>query len=74
MAYFANGSEGELFYEQCTRCRFGEEACPIFEAQVSFNYEAVGNKIATNILNVLVHDDGTCEMFKRFENTLKQGL
>lgn len=64
MAYFANGSEGECFEAQCEECRYGEKPCPIALVQQLYNYDAVNNDIATKILNDLVKDDGTCEMFK----------
>ena len=37
---------------------------------MSYNYEAVGNKIATEILNSLVMNDGTCVMLKSFRDIL----
>jgi hypothetical protein len=64
MAYFPNGSAGEGFDEQCSECPYGEEPCPVFCAQSIFNYDAVNNKVATDILNVLVKDNGTCMMFE----------
>lgn len=70
MAYFANGTEGMVFEEQCTRCIFGQKPCPIAWVQVNYNYDAVGNKVATNILGDLVKQDGTCTMFREFEDTL----
>ena len=63
MAYFANSSEGAVFDRQCSQCRFGQEPCPIAMVQLDFNYRAVGNQLATDILNDLVKDDGTCMMF-----------
>lgn len=67
MAYFSNGSEGMVFNEQCERCRFGEESCPIACIQLVYNYDACNNKIATKIMDDLVEQDGTCMMFKQFE-------
>jgi len=64
MAYFANGSSGEVFDEQCSRCRFGKVACPIYLVQVEYNYQACNNKVARAILDQLVRQDGTCEMFQ----------
>ena len=64
MAYFANGSEGECFEAQCDECRYGQKPCPIALVQQLYNYDAVNNNAATEILNTLVQDDGTCEMFK----------
>jgi hypothetical protein len=67
MAYFSNGSEGMMFEEQCARCKYGQEPCPIAGVQLLYNYDAVNNDIASKILEYLVHDDGTCEMFCLFE-------
>lgn len=67
MAYFPNGTAGVGFDEQCARCKYGEEPCPIALVQTLFNYEACNNKTARAILEKLVHDDGTCTMFERFK-------
>lgn len=67
MAYFSNGSEGNVFVEQCMRCKYGQDCCPIAWVQTEYNYNAVGNEVATAILNELVANDGTCEMFKTFK-------
>ncbi len=64
MAYFSNGSEGEVFDEQCSRCKYGDKPCPIALVQTLYNYDACNNKVATNILDSLVKDDGTCTMFE----------
>ena len=66
MAYFANGTEGECFDEQCSKCKYGDRACPIAFAQRYWNYEACNNEIATKILNSLVSDHGDCAMFNIF--------
>ncbi len=70
MAYFANGSEGECFDEQCSKCIFGEKPCPIAAVQFNFNYDAVNDETSTAILDMLVKDDGTCMMYKTFEKEL----
>lgn len=67
MAYFQNGTSGEVFHEQCARCRFGNSPCPISLVQMEFNYEAVNNKIATKIMDRLVRDDGSCTVFEMAE-------
>jgi hypothetical protein len=64
MAYFSNGSSGMVFDEQCGRCRYGDQPCPIYLVQVEFNYEACNNEVASKILGALVKNDGTCAMFK----------
>ena len=64
MAYFSNSDDGFLFDTQCLSCKYGEQPCPIFLAQTTHNYEAVGNETATAILDLLVKQDGTCTMLK----------
>ena len=64
MAYFSNGSEGMVFDTQCGRCKFGLKPCPIAWVQMNYNYDAVNNDVATAILNDLVKDDGTCQVFE----------
>ena len=70
MAYFSNSTEGAPFDEQCSRCRFGQEPCPIALVQMLFNYDACNNKVATDILGGLVKNDGTCMMLKTFPELL----
>ncbi|MEQ9393276.1 MAG: hypothetical protein RLO03_13820 [Balneola sp.] len=66
MAYFSNGSEGMVFDEQCSKCKYGQKACPIAAVQIMYNYDACNNETATNILESLVKDDGTCTMWEEF--------
>lgn len=67
MAYFSNASEGMAFDAQCSVCKYNDEACPIALTQMTFDYEACNNKVATDILRALVKDDGTCEMYREFK-------
>lgn len=64
MAYFSNGSEGACFDEQCAKCKYGQSPCPIALVQFMYNYDAANNKTATEILDSLVKDDGTCTMWE----------
>ena len=64
MAYFSNGSEGMVFEEQCSRCKYGLKPCPIAWVQTNHNYEACNIFPAREILDHLVKDDGTCTMFE----------
>ena len=64
MAYFSNGTNSEVFMEQCLRCRFGNDSCPIHYVQATYNYDAVGNHTATSILDALVSNNGDCAMWK----------
>lgn len=70
MAYFSNGTEGTVFDEQCSICKYGQKPCPIAWVQMEYNYEACNNKTARAILDSLVKDDGTCEMFRTFQKDL----
>lgn len=67
MAYFSNGTEGGVFDSQCGKCKYGQKACPIAWVQGYYNYDAVNNQVATDILNTLVTNDGTCMMFNTFK-------
>jgi hypothetical protein len=67
MAYFNNTTEGELFQEQCNKCKYGERNCPIAYVQLEYHADAVNNETATEILDALVKDDGTCTMWKEFK-------
>lgn len=64
MAYFSNSSDGDLFYNQCSICKYGEEQCPIAFVQLTYNYDQCNNEVASNILSALVSNDGTCQMFE----------
>ena len=68
MAYFSNSGEGDCFNKQCGRCRYDSQPCPIEYVQMIYNYDAVNNKVATEILDCLVKNDGTCTMFKTFQS------
>jgi hypothetical protein len=72
MAYFSNGTEGMVFDEQCSMCKYGDKPCPIAWVQLEYNYEACNNKTARAILDNLIKDDGTCEMFKNFQENFKK--
>ena len=66
MAYFSNGTDGMVFSEQCSMCKYGQEPCPIAWVQLEYNYKACNNEVASAVLNDLIKNDGTCEMFKAF--------
>lgn len=68
MAYFSNGTDGEVFDDQCAKCKYGEKPCPIAAVQLSYNYEACNNKVARKILDSLVTDRGVCTMWKAFKS------
>ena len=73
MAYFSNGSEGEVFDEECAECILGEQPCPIFLVQSEFNYKACNDPIGREILNCLVTQDENrnyqgCQMKKLLDS------
>ena len=67
MAYFSNGTEGMVFDEQCMKCCYGEDPCPIAYLQYTYNYKVVKNKLAKEMLDYLVSQNGTCKMFETFK-------
>ena len=64
MAYFSNGTEGIVFDEQCSRCKYGEHPCPVAAMQLLWNYDQVGNELAREIMDNFVKADGTCTVFE----------
>jgi hypothetical protein len=64
MVYFPNGSAGDVLEAQCMDCKLGEGPCPIYYIQMEWNYDQVGNDLAVKIMNELISEDGTCQMFK----------
>lgn len=63
MAYFASGTEGDRLEYQCSRCILDIAVCPVYKAQIEFNYEAIDSPVARKILNELVADnDKICEL------------
>lgn len=70
MAYFSNGTEGEVFDEECSKCIFGDKPCPIALVQAEFNYSACNVPVARKILDALVKNSGECAMRKTFNDEL----
>lgn len=64
MAYFSNGSEGDCFDDQCSKCKYGDAPCPVAAMQLQWNYDQVGNDLATQIMDNFVKQDGTCTMWE----------
>jgi hypothetical protein len=54
MAYFSNGTEGDMYYEQwCSRCMHDkDEDCPIWAAHLLFNSDGANNP--DHILHMLI--------------------
>jgi len=66
MAYFSNSSDGDVLDGQCSKCKYGKEPCPVYFAQVNYNYDQ--NKdtsgTASEILNVIVDNKKGCAVFR----------
>jgi hypothetical protein len=67
-AYFSNGTEGEVFDEECAGCIYGVKPCPIAFVQGMYNYDACNNEVARKILDALVSNKGECVMKRTFPN------
>ena len=70
MAYFANGTSGQMFEEQwCERCvHYGTatKGCPVFGAHLLYSYELCNQKQHPGkiILDMLIPNDcNSCAMF-----------
>ena len=76
MAYFSNGTEGDMYEaEYCKRCwHFRDradgrgEGCPVMDVHIANNYDQFGSKELEWILSTLIpkRSDGfgdTCSMF-----------
>lgn len=72
MAYFSNGSDGDILEAQCAKCKMGDGPCPIIGVHLTYNYEQIGNELARKILDGLVDKDGICLMLKRFSFLVSQ--
>lgn len=62
MAYFSNGSEGMALEAQCAECPLGDGPCPVYGAQMVFNYEQVGNDLAERIMDNYIGSDSQCRL------------
>jgi hypothetical protein len=62
MAYFSNGTEGEILDSQCLECKLLKEPCPIILVHLEYNYDQCGNELARKIMNELVGEDGICKL------------
>jgi hypothetical protein len=65
MAYFPNGSAGEVLDNQCADFPLGEKTCPVALAQALFNYSQFTNgkpNTVAEVLEVLVNKDSICQL------------
>ena len=71
MAYFSNSSEGGCLDEQCSRCKYGEECCPVFLCQIQGNYKQFDEPTVKELLGYLIADDGTCHVFELMKKDIE---
>lgn len=62
MAYFPNGTSGEMLDDQCDECPLGKAACPIFLVQMLHNYDQCSNEKLKDAMNLLINEKGICQM------------
>jgi hypothetical protein len=67
MAYFSNGSAGEIFDNQCDECPLGQGPCPIASVQLMYNYDQLsdGQEKLREAMTILVDDEGICQTRKQ---------
>lgn len=65
MAYFSNGSEGEMFHDRfCCKCkRDADNDCPIWLMHLLYNYDEC-NKEDSLLHKMIPKDLSTCHFFK----------
>jgi len=69
MAYFSNGTEGDIF--DCENCKYKDKACPIFAVQFLYNYDSCNNETARKILDTLVQNGkSNCEFYEMAKEDL----
>ena len=67
MAYFPNGSSGEVLEIQCGRCPLGDGPCPVVGIQMLYNYDQLddGQEKLKYAMSMLVDDQGICQVHKQ---------
>ena len=70
MAYFPNGTAGEILDNQCCDCLHEDEWawCPVYAIQSLFNYDQVdkGQEKLRQAINMLVDEKGICKVRATF--------
>lgn len=64
MAYFPNGSSGEILEMQCDRCPLGDGHCPVVGIHMLYNYDQLddGQDKLQKAMSMLVDDKGICQV------------
>ena len=68
MAYFANGTEGQIFYDRfCCRCkRDADQDCPVWLVHILYNSDGANNE--NSLLHKMIPEDQlSCHFFKSEE-------
>lgn len=77
MAYFPNGTAGEVLDNQCCDCFSKDEwsYCPVYAVHSVFNYEqlAKGNEKLRQALTMLIDENGTCKVREAFRSEKNHG-
>jgi hypothetical protein len=70
MAYFPNGTAGEILDSQCIDCLHEDEWswCPVYAVQQLFNYDQVdkGQEKLRQAINMLIDEKGICKVRAAF--------
>lgn len=73
MAYFSNGSDGQILDSQCEDCPLGygwngvnaeAHQCPTMLVQLMHNYDQLTVPPLRTAMRILVDDDGICQTRK----------
>ena len=74
MAYFPNGTAGDILDQQCAKCLHHNPdiGCPISFVQTHYNYDQCddGLEKMQELLNILVNEKGICQMKPLIEKYL----
>ena len=71
MAYFSNGTEGEVLDLQCARCSIGGKQCPVALVQSLYNYQQHEHSKLRDAMNLLIDEAGVCQVLPLIESTCK---
>lgn len=71
MAYFPNGSSGEILDNQCASCSLGQSPCPVLLVQLTYNYDQVdkGQEKLREAMEILVDKRGVCQVKIQMDKT-----
>ena len=61
VAYFPNGSAGEVLDNQCAGCLLGDAGCPTQLVQLMYNYDQIDVPKLREAMEILVSEEGKCK-------------